>query len=379
MKKIIHIDMDAFFASVEQRDNPQFRGKPVIVGGTPEQRGVVAACSYEARVFGIHSAMPSGRAIKLCPNAIFLPPRFSAYKECSLQIHAIFKQYTILVEPLSLDEAYLDVTDSKLCDGSATGIAKQIKQRIQNELNLTASAGVSYNKFLAKIASDMDKPNGLYVIRPEQAQNFIDQLPVKKFFGVGKVTQAKMQRLGIFTGNDLKQKSLQALQQHFGKAGAYYYNIVRGVDERPVQTHRQRKSIGKETTFQKDLTDKRQIWLMLQKLSSSVIAMLQEKRLSARTLVLKVRYNNFKRITRSVTLLKPLTNEEEIIAALPALLKKTQVGEVPIRLIGVSLAGLEAFVEAGDERQHANNDSGDIIEQNVLTKNIRDIQMGLFK
>ena len=238
MRKIIHIDMDAFYASVEQRDNPHYRGRPVIVGGRPERRGVVAACSYEARKFGIHSAMPSSRAVKLCADAVFIKPRFDAYREASQQINRVFKRYTSLIEPLSLDEAYLDVTEYADQLGSATDVARVIKSQIKSEVKLTASAGVSYNKFLAKIASDMDKPDGLYVIRPQAAEKFIDQLEIRKFFGIGKVTEKKMQALGVFTGADLKRFSKIQLQTQFGRVGAYYYNIARGIarvyDQRSV-------------------------------------------------------------------------------------------------------------------------------------------------
>jgi len=256
MRKIIHIDMDAFFASVEQRDAPQLRGLPVIVGGRPESRGVVAACSYEARKFGIHSAMPCAQAAKLCKGAIFVPHRFDAYREASAGIHRVFKNFTEIIEPLSLDEAYLDVTEAAKEVGSATEVANLIRQQIKQELDLTASAGVSYNKFLAKIASDMDKPNGLYVIRPEAAEAFIEQLDIRKFFGVGKVTEKKMHALGIYTGADLKRLSEVELQTEFGSSGAYYHRVARGIDERPVQAHRVRKSIGKETTFEGNVTNK---------------------------------------------------------------------------------------------------------------------------
>ena len=231
-RKIIHIDMDAFFASVEQRDFPQYRNKPLIVGGKPETRGVVAACSYEARKFGIHSAMPSSQAIKRCPDAIFVRPRFEAYKQCSQQIRAIFHQYTDLVEPLSLDEAYLDVTDSSHCSGSATLIAKEIKAKIKQQLNLTASAGVSYNKFLAKTASDMDKPDGITVVLPQQAEDLLESLDIRKFYGIGKATEAKMKQLGIHNGADLKRHTQNYLAAKFGKSGLFYYHIVRGTDHR---------------------------------------------------------------------------------------------------------------------------------------------------
>ena len=262
-RKIIHIDMDAFFAAVEQRDNPELRGKPVIVGGDPGGRGVVATCSYEARRFGIHSAMSCARAYRLCPQARFVPPRFEAYRTVSLQIREIFHQYTDLVEPLSLDEAFLDVTDNKPAIQSATWVAQEILQKIKQVTGLTASAGVSYNKFLAKIASDMHKPDGLTVVTPEQAKAFIEVLPVRRFHGVGRVTEKRMQTLGILTGADLKKRPQQELDKNFGKAGQYYYQIARGIDLRPVLPNRVRKSIGKETTLSEDIADRGQIMTIL--------------------------------------------------------------------------------------------------------------------
>jgi len=340
MRKILHIDMDAFYASVEQRDTPELRGKPVIVGGRPERRGVVAACSYEARKFGVHSAMPSARAVKLCKDAIFVPPRFDVYREASQKIRAIFRQYTKLIEPLSLDEAYLDVTDISRFSGSATEVALQIKKQIQEEVNLTASAGVSYNKFLAKVASDMDKPDGIYVIRPEAAEKFIEQLEIRKFFGIGKVTEKKMNSLGIYTGADLKGLSKIQLQTQFGRSGSYYYNIARGVDERPVNPARIRKSIGSETTFDGNIVDKKLIWSTLTELASGLGASLQDKSVTARTVTLKVKYSDFQLITRSKTGEQPVYDEPSILHALPELLRKTEVGKRPIRLIGITLANL---------------------------------------
>ena len=340
MRKILHIDMDAFYASVEQRDTPELRGKPVIVGGRPERRGVVAACSYEARKFGVHSAMPSARAVKLCKDAIFVPPRFDVYREASQKIRAIFRQYTKLIEPLSLDEAYLDVTDISRFSGSATEVALQIKKQIQEEVNLTASAGVSYNKFLAKVASDMDKPDGIYVIRPEAAEKFIEQLEIRKFFGIGKVTEKKMNSLGIYTGADLKGLSKIQLQTQFGRSGSYYYNIARGVDERPVNPARIRKSIGSESTFDGNIVDKKLIWSTLTELASGLGASLQDKSVTARTVTLKVKYSDFQLITRSKTVEQPVYDEPSILHALPELLRKTEVGKRPIRLIGITLANL---------------------------------------
>jgi len=356
--------MDAFFASVEQRDFPQLRGKPVIVGGKPESRGVVAACSYEARAFGVHSAMPSSRAVKLCRNAIFVPPRFDAYREASEGIHAVFREYTSMIEPLSLDEAYLDVTDQALKLGSATEVAKQIKAEIKKTVSLTASAGVSYNKFLAKIASDMNKPDGLYIIRPESAQAFIEQLEIRKFFGVGRVTEKKMHALGIYTGGDLKRLSEVQLQTEFGQAGAYYYRVVRGTDNRPVQAHRERKSMGQETTFASDIVDKKTIWQTLQSIVERLESMLEAKQLAAKTITLKLRYSDFTLNTRSRTGNSYFISAQDMLEALPALLKKTEIGGRPIRLIGVTLSNFEKYSEA------INAESNDVL--------IDDLQLGLF-
>ena len=252
-RKIIHIDMDAFYASIEQRDNPMYLGKPIVVGGSPEGRGVVATASYEARKFGLHSAMSSRRALQLCPEVIFVRPRFSVYKEVSNKLREIFSRYTDLIEPLSLDEAYLDVTHDKQNIGSAIEIAKQIRQAIKDELHLTASAGVSVNKFVAKIASDIKKPDGLTFIGPSKVGSFIENLPVEKFFGVGKVTAEKMKGMNLFTGADLKKLTEQDLVKHFGKVGRFYYNIVRGIDDRNVEPEREIKSVGAEDTFLHDL------------------------------------------------------------------------------------------------------------------------------
>ncbi len=339
-RKILHIDMDAFFASVEQRDFPELRGKPVIVGGKPGSRGVVAACSYEARKFGVHSAMPCAQAAKLCKAAIFVPHRFDAYREASAQIHKVFKSYTQDIEPLSLDEAYLDVTEKAAEVGSATEVAKRIKSDIKTATELTASAGVSFNKFLAKIASDMDKPDGLFVIRPDAAQAFIEQLEIRKFFGVGKVTEQKMHKLGIYTGADLKALSKAQLQDYFGRSGEYYHNIARGIDERPVRAHRVRKSIGAETTFDQNLLDKALIWQRLVTLSERVGGSLQSKRKQALTVTLKVKYADFTLNTRSKTGVDRIATQAEILAVLPELLQKTEVGQRPIRLIGVSVSKL---------------------------------------
>src|SRR5690554_4347502 len=339
-RKIIHVDMDAFFAAVEQRDFPELKGKPLIVGGQPDSRGVVAACSYEARKFGIHSAMSSARAYRLCPQAIFVRPRFDAYREVSNQIREIFWRYASEVEPLSLDEAYLDVSYSETFNGSATLIAKAIKREIFAETQLTASAGVSYNKFLAKIASDIDKPDGLYLIRPEQGQEFVNKLPIGKFHGIGPATEAKMKQLGIHTGNDLRQKTLAELSERFGKSGQYYYNIARAIDERPVRSQRIRKSLGKETTFAEDIVSIPELTAILLGLAEHVLESLTKHNLQGRTVTLKVKYADFQQITRAQTLDHSisLTDLKEWI---PKLLTRTEAGDKPVRLVGLSLSGFD--------------------------------------
>lgn len=346
-RKIIHIDMDAFFAAVEQRDFPEYRGKPLIVGGRPDKRGVVATCSYEARKFGIHSAMSSSRAYKLCPQAIIVSPRFEAYREASNIIRSIFLQYTDLVEPLSLDEAYLDVSESTLFEGSATLIAKDIKQKIFQQTNLTASAGVSYNKFLAKVASDMNKPDGITVIRPEQGAQFVAELPVGKFYGVGKATEAKMHGLGIKTGADIKKLSVQECQQYFGKSGMYYYHICRGVDNREVVSHRERKSLGSETTFEKDLDSVDDMLKVLSVLAIEVTDSLKQKDLKGYTLTLKVKYDNFEQITRSKTLSIAINNVKDMLPVIVSLLSKTEVETRKVRLLGLTVSGFSEDIEQG--------------------------------
>lgn len=341
VRKIIHIDMDAFFAAVEQRDFPEYRNKPLIVGGDPFARGVVATCSYEARPFGIHSAMPTSRAYRLCPQAIFVKPRFAAYREVSQAIRQIFFDYTDLVEPLSLDEAYLDVSAAEYNAGSATLIAKAIKARIKQQTQLTASAGVSYNKFLAKIASDLDKPDGLYLITPKQAIKFIEQLPIQKFHGVGKATASKMQMLGIHTGKDLRSLSLADLQQHFGKSAWYYYNIARGIDNRPVVSNRKSQSVGVETTFQEDIHNGEAVVEYLLQLFVKVLAKVTEKQLSAHTLTVKIKYHDFVQITRSRTLMQSISAATDIRELLTVLLKNTDVGNRDVRLLGITLSSFD--------------------------------------
>jgi DNA polymerase-4 len=351
VRKIIHIDMDAFYVAVEQRDNPALRGRPVIVGGDPQGRGVVAACSYEARRFGVHSAMPAARALRLCPEATFLRPRFEVYRAVSARIREIFREYTDRIEPLSLDEAFLDVTGSALYSGSAARLAAAIKRRIREETGLTASAGVSYNKFLAKIASDMDKPDGLYVITPDQGQAFIATLPVRKFHGVGRATEAKMRALGINTGADLRRLGRESLCRHFGRAGLFYYDIARAVDPRPVNPHRARKSIGSETTLAADLDNPGEMLAILAERARRVAELLAGKRLCARTLTIKVKYENFQQVTRSRTLDEPFSRCEEMRPLLPALLDRTEAGARRVRLLGVSVSGLQPAVGQVREEQ----------------------------
>lgn len=339
LRKIIHIDMDAFYASIEQRDFPEYRGKPIVVGGSPEGRGgVVATASYEARKFGIRSAMPSKRALQLCPDAIFVRPRFDVYKDVSRRIREIFHRYTDLIEPLSLDEAFLDVTEDKQRIGSAIEVAKLIKQAIKDELRLTASAGVSVNKFVAKIASDMQKPDGLTFIGPSAIEDFMEKLPVEKFFGVGKVTADKMKRMGLHTGADLKKLTEADLTQHFGKPGRFYYRIVRGIDERPVEPHRETKSLSAEDTFPYDLTTLEEMYAELDKLSLTVHNRLEKYNLKGRTITLKVKYSDFRQITRNLSLGYPVNDVETIQAIARQLMAAAFYEDNKVRLLGIGLS-----------------------------------------
>jgi len=336
-RKIIHIDMDAFHASVEQRDNPELRGKPVAVGGSRE-RGVVAAASYEARKFGVHSAMPSITARRKCPDLIFVKPRFDAYKVISREIREIFARYTPIIEPLSLDEAYLDVTENLKGIPSATRIAEEIRTRIRAETELTASAGVSYNKFLAKLASDYRKPDGLFVITPQMGPAFVETLPVRKFHGVGPATARKMTGLGIATGLDLRAQSQAFLQQHFGKAGSYYYWAARGIDERPVRADRIRKSVGAENTFPADLFAYEAARDALREIVDKVWAYCDGSGMRGRTVTLKVKFANFRVITRSRTCQTPISTRIELEQLGDALLEPLFPVARGIRLLGVSLS-----------------------------------------
>jgi DNA polymerase-4 len=345
LRKIIHIDMDAFYASVEQRDNPDLIGKPVIVGGDPDKRGVVAACSYEARRFGIHSAMSSARARSLCPQAVFLYPRFDKYKAVSAQIMEIFHEYTDLVEPLSLDEAFLDVTVNKKGIDSATIIAREIRKEILKGTGLTASAGVSYNKFLAKVASDYRKPDGLTVVTPQKARSFIDRLPIRKFFGVGKVTEKKMLHLGIETGADLRKLSKEELTSAFGKYGSYFYNIAHGLDNRPVTPERVRKSLGKEITLSEDINNFKEMISILEEIAHMVEDQLKRRGLRGRTITLKIKYHDFQSITRSITIPSQTDRADVIMNNIRSLLNDTDAGKIKVRLLGITVSNFQPMQE----------------------------------
>jgi DNA polymerase IV len=349
-RKIIHVDMDAFYASVEQRDNPELRGKPVAVGGSRE-RGVVAAASYEARKFGVRSAMPSVTAKRNCPDLIFVKPRFDVYKAISMQIRAIFAEHTPLIEPLSLDEAYLDVTENLQGITSATEIAEAIRAKIRMETGLTASAGVSYNKFLAKLASDYRKPDGLFVITPKMGADFVVALPVGKFHGVGPATTAKMNGYGIHTGADLRTQSLDFLQRHFGKSGSYYYWISRGVDERSVRADRVRKSVGAESTFFTDLISLEAARDALKPIVEKVWRHCETTSTRGRTVTLKVKYADFHQITRRKTCDLAVASQDELEQISFALLETVFPAQKGIRLLGVTLSSLGEAAYKEDQLQ----------------------------
>jgi DNA polymerase-4 len=338
IRKIIHVDMDAFYASVEQRDDPGLRGKPVAVGGG--HRGVVAAASYEARKFGIRSAMPTVSAKRRCPELVFVKPRFDVYRAVSQQIRAIFADYTELVEPLSLDEAYLDVTEDRLGLGSARAIAQDIRRRISAETHLTASAGVSYCKFIAKLASDHRKPDGLTVIPPERGAEFVAALPVARFHGVGPVTAAKMERLGILTGADLQRWSLPALEAEFGSSGAWYHAICRGIDEREVKPDRPYKSVSAERTFDEDLSDPDRLAAELERIAGYAWDRVERAQVAGRTVALKIKFADFTIITRSKSFSWLVPNQGEFAAAGQALLHSLMPPPQGIRLLGLGLHNL---------------------------------------
>jgi DNA polymerase-4 len=338
IRKIIHVDMDAFFASVEQRDDPALRGRPVAVGGM--HRGVVAAASYESRRFGVRSAMPSATAKRLCPDLIFVKPRFDAYREVSQHIRGIFREYTPHVEPLSLDEAYLDVTEDLKGIGIATAIAQEIRARIHQETGLTASAGVSYNKFLAKLASDQNKPDGLCVITPARGQAFVASLPVKRFHGVGPKTAEKMARLGIETGADLRAMSLDFLEHNFGSSGLYYHNLARAICHRQVKADRPYKSVSAEDTFFDDLSEPEALLAELERIGRHVWTRIEAKSLSGRTVNLKVKYSDFRICTRARSLPRPVCGVEEFLEFGRSLLHGLLPVPKSVRLLGLGLSNL---------------------------------------
>lgn len=342
-RKIIHVDMDAFYASVEQLDNPELRGKPLAVGGS-EHRGVVSAASYEARKFGVRSALSGTLAKKYCPELIFVRPRFDRYKEISNKIRNIFHDYTDLVEPLSLDEAYLDVTVNKKGNPSASLIAQEIRKRIYDEIGLTASAGISINKFVAKVASDYNKPNGQKTIGPEEVIPFLEQLPIRKFYGVGKVTTEKMYQLGIFTGLDLKNKSLEFLEKHFGKSGTFYYHVVRGIHNSPVRPNHIAKSVAAEHTFNENLTSEIFMLEKLERIAAELERRLKKHNISGKTVTLKIKYSDFSQQTRSKTLPYFISDKALMLETAKELLFQERMKE-SVRLLGISLNNLNTEVK----------------------------------
>lgn len=356
VRKIIHLDMDAFYAAVEQRDDPTLRGKPLVVGGPPDSRSVVCTASYEARRFGIKSAMPCSQALRLCPHALFVAPRFDAYKDVSRHLHRIFADYTDTIEPLSLDEAFLDVTDNLSSGGLATPIAREIRARINHELSLTGSAGVSYCKFLAKVASDLRKPDGLTVISPQRAQDFIDPLPVGRFFTVGPVTEKKLLASGWKTGLDLRTAGPDKLLLALGRQGRFLWELSCGIDHRVVQSRRESKSVGAEDTFQQDTTDLAWMRGFLATLSEKVSDRLAQKSLDGRTVTLKVKFHDFRQITRSRTLDEPVSSSEIILAVALDLLCECEAGAVPVRLLGIQVS------QFGDLNSSNDNDEWEQLE-----------------
>ncbi|MFC4095636.1 DNA polymerase IV [Euzebyella saccharophila] len=350
-RKIIHVDMDAFYASVEQLDHPELKGKPVAVGGS-SKRGVVSAASYEARKFGVRSAMSSVLAQKKCPELIFVKARFDRYKEISKQIRNIFFEYTDLVEPLSLDEAYLDVTQNKKGNPSATVIAKEIRQRILEVTGLTASAGISINKFIAKVASDYNKPNGQKTVNPSEVLQFLEDLDIRKFYGVGKVTAEKMYKLGIFTGADLKKKSLDFLEENFGKSGSYYYNVVRGIHHSAVKPHRIPKSVGAERTFSENLSSEIFMLERLERIAEELERRLKKSKIAGKTITLKIKYSDFTLNTRSKTLSYFIADKSLILETAKELLYQEEMKN-SVRLLGISLSNLNTDKNEKEEKKES--------------------------
>ena len=346
VRRILHCDMDSFFAAVEMRDDPSLRGKPVVVGGDPRGRGVVAAASYEVRKYGVHSAMPAARAIQLCPHAVFLKPDFRRYREESGHIFEIFRRFTPLVQPVSIDEAYLDVTDHLTPWGSATAVAQEIRRRVREERRLTVSIGVAPNKLVAKIASDFHKPDGLTVVHPHKVENFLAPLPVRELRGVGPRTEAALAELGIGTVKDLRRVSREDLTRRFGRHGDTLYEFARGVDERPVVTHRERKSLGHENTYREDLRDLDRMDDEMNRFADEVARGLDRRAFLASTFTVKVRYGDFTTVTRSKTLPAPTADAETIARVARGLLRKTDAPRAPVRLLGLTASGL-----SGDDEE----------------------------
>jgi DNA polymerase-4 len=342
-RKIIHVDMDAFYASVEQMDNPDLRGKPVAVGGN-EIRGVVSAASYEARKFGVRSALSGALAKKYCPELIFVKPRFDRYKEISQKIRKIFHDYTDLVEPLSLDEAYLDVTHNKKGNPSASLIAQEIRLRILNEVGLSASAGISVNKFIAKVASDVNKPNGQKTVPPDEVISFLEDLPIRKFYGVGKVTTEKMYQLGIFTGLDLKSKPIEFLEKHFGKSGTFYFNVVRGIHNSEVKPNRITKSVAAEHTFDENLTSEIFMQERLETIAAELYRRLKKHKIAGKTVTLKIKYSDFTQQTRSKTLPYFISDKSLLFDTVKELLFQERMKD-SVRLLGISLSNLNTEIK----------------------------------
>ncbi len=351
IRKIIHVDMDAFYASVAQMDNPELKGKPIAVGGGGT-RGVISAASYEARKFGVKSAMTGRLAVKLCPDLIFVKTDFERYKTISKQVRAIFHDYTDLVEPLSLDEAYLDVTENKKGNPSATLIAEEIRTRIQNEIGLTASAGISINKFIAKVASDYNKPNGQKTVNPEDVIEFLEALDIRKFYGVGKVTAEKMYQLGIFTGLDLKSKSLDYLESHFGKSGRFYYEVVRGIHRSEVKPNRIRKSLAAERTFSENLSSEVFMLEKLDHIAEEVARRLQHSKVAGKTITLKIKYSDFTLQTRSKTIDYFISDKSLILEISKQLLYQEKLKN-SVRLLGISLSNLNTEKSTKNIEQQA--------------------------
>ena len=350
VRKIIHIDMDMFYAAVELRDRPELKDKPVVVGGPPNSRSVVTTANYEARKFGIRSAMSCAEAFKRCPQCLFIPPDFAKYERVSEQIREIFREYTDLVEPMSLDEAYLDVTVNKINEPSATRIAAEIKKKIRERTGLTASAGVAPSLFVAKIASDFRKPDGLCVVRPEQVLDFIRPLPVIKIPGIGRKTEVELAKLDIRTVADLAQRSAESLEERFGKFGRYLYDIARGIDEREVTPFRQRQSFGAEETFPSDVVDSAALLSYLEEYAERLFKELTKEGLQARTVTLKIKYHDFRTITRRLTREHFLQSADDVFQTAKNLLRRTDAGRIPVRLAGIALANFKEKAPQGKER-----------------------------